>query len=329
MVENDKTPDINEFLTDLVFVDKWRNFFLANRTYDLENDVELINSASPILSEIAATLVPTLAEYQLDTNTFLERIAEQVIDSREEMTKAKRIAPHLDSAFLGLPEDAQNEFIFAKSDADFMFVRREISRRKLSPRPDDNPETLTILMKEFGAYYENEVLHLDESWPWRRRYLDIPWHGSPIVFYETAETKAARLREWSKNNDAQEALARDLGILNEGEKWHNFVRRKDIILFGPVRDNGSYEYDETDLTVGFRAGIPAEYGRESDIYFGGLPTYITIHTKFAGVRASIKFDAAMPTIDSLEDSETPLDRLIQSGLATPRMTLRIPTKYYL
>lgn len=326
MPKDRQQPSYEDLMSAFKQTADLRSLFLANRKLNPARDVEIINSASTTLSEITALMVPLIEGFGMDTSSFLESVAREVKSSREEMDRARRVYPFIDPTFLDLAETAQREVVYAQSDKDFSFVRKEIVRRTRNPKPTDTPQALAVLMKEYNGEYEGDVLHVNEMWPWRRQHLELPRIGPHLVFNESEEDKTQRIEDWLKNTKAQEAFAIELGILEEGERWQNFIRRPDIFLRGPETIRGD-DFAETDVTVGYRSGQEAKYGREEEVHFGGLPTYIQTSTKFPGVRSSVSFlaDSAWNS----KDIDTPLDQLIMTGLATPKITLYIPTNYFL
>ncbi len=134
------------------------------------------------------------------------------------------------------------------------------------------------------------------------------------------------------NTDLQKQLAQALGILSTGETWPDFLHRETII---PYYDQYCpYYYDYTTaankmaqlqpgMTLGFKY-LYSENLRTGDIEFAfrGMPfTYYPVSTKYPEVTALIKF-----TIPG--ERTIPMDKLVQAGKSTPRITLQVPTEAF-
>ncbi|HSX18609.1 MAG TPA: hypothetical protein VLE91_00585 [Candidatus Saccharimonadales bacterium] len=131
-----------------------------------------------------------------------------------------------------------------------------------------------------------------------------------------------------QNSEVQKRIARQVGVLEEGEHWEDFMTREDTKVLKPG-DNTSVDKIGTGLVLGRQTGVEARLGKPAIAYFGGVPISYETQTKYPGIDINIRLFADHGTNSHDGDRNIPLDQLVATGRATPAIMIMVPTDYLL
>lgn len=277
------------------------------RPLDEQGAVKTINTASKSLVVLTSLVSQALHDAEIRPGEFFDDVVHTISDAREIMGNAKKTASLLDDSFDKLSEDEQIERVFATYESDFMHIREQIMRLKRSANTDPAAKKkLGRLMKIHGARFKGDVLEIkDERFPSRHDRIRIPTSNIPIVYMKD-EPDNVKQNAITKNSRAMEKVAYVLGLLDEGEMWHDFVAREE---FKAYFDSHNKE----------RGGI------ENRFFDHVAPQgELVVETAFPGIQVGVRFDEDYRRL-AQADRRLSLPEALLLGYATVRLELIIPT----
>ena len=269
--------------------------------------VENINTASASLVVLTSIVSQALHDAEIRPGEFLDNAVDTINDAREIMGNAKKTVSLFDDSFDELSEDEQIERVFATYESDFMYIRGQIMSLKRSADTDPAAKKkLGMLMKIHGARFESDRLEIDDGrFPLRYDRIRIPTSNIPIVYMKD-EPDNVKQDAITKNSRAMEKVAYALGVLDEGEMWHDFVAREEYKGY-------------------FDSHNKKREGIESRFFDHVAPQgELVAETAFPGIQVGVRFDEDWRRL-AQTDRRISLPEALLLGYATVKLELIVPT----
>ncbi|MDO8269593.1 MAG: hypothetical protein Q7T54_02895 [Candidatus Levybacteria bacterium] len=277
------------------------------RPLNEERAVETINTTSEGFVLLTSIVSQALHDAEIRPGEFLDSVVDTIKDAREVMGKAKKTVSLLDDSFDKLPEDEQIESLFAIDESDFVYLRRQIMSLKRSSVTDPAAkEKLDELMKIHGARFESDRLAIDDGrFPSRNDRIRIPTSNIPIVYMKD-EPDNVKQDAITKNSRAMEKVAYALGVLDEGEMWHDFVAREEYKAY-------------------FDSHNKKRESIENKFFDDVAPRgELAVETAFPGIQVGVRFDDDYRRLAQM-DRRISLPEALLLGYATVNLELIVPT----
>lgn len=308
MTERQEDMSLADFSDTILHFGEMFTRYDKVRPLNEKSAVETINTAGESLVVLTSLVSQALHDAQIRPGEFLDNVVHTINDAREVMGKAKKTVSLFDDSFDKLSEDEQIERVFATDESDFMYIRRQIISLKRSA--DTNPaakKKLGKLMKIHGAHFEGDVLEIiDARFPSRNDRIRIPTSNIPIDYMKD-EPEIVRQDEIIKNSRAMEKVAYVLGVLDEGEMWHDFVAREEYKTY-------------------FDSHNKKREGIESRFFDRVAPQgELVVQTTFSGIQVGVRFEEDFRRL-AQTDRRISLPEALLLGYATVNLELIVPTQ---